>query len=84
MGLFYVCINICLFLLFQSEWPEGHKLAAAMNFRWPQCVTTPFKQIIPHASDEGLVLLRDMLLWAPEKRPTAQQVRILCATKIIF
>ncbi|KAK2143965.1 hypothetical protein LSH36_796g00047 [Paralvinella palmiformis] len=57
----------------KNEWPEGYKLAAAMNFRWPQMVATPLKQLIPSASNEALTLLRDMLLWDPNKRPTCQQ-----------
>lgn len=57
----------------KSEWSEGHRLAAAMNFRWPQMVPTPLKQVIPSAGAEGLQLMRDMMLWDPEKRPSAQQ-----------
>lgn len=57
----------------KAEWPEGHKLAAAMNFRFPQMVQTPLKQIIPNASPEAIQLMRDMLLWDPKKRPTCQQ-----------
>ncbi|ELU11331.1 hypothetical protein CAPTEDRAFT_20073 [Capitella teleta] len=57
----------------KSEWNEGHKLAAAMNFRWPQMVSTPLKQLIPSAGPEGLALLRDSLFWDPQRRPTAQQ-----------
>lgn len=57
----------------KDEWEEGYKLAAAMNFRWPQCVTTNLKSIIPHASQESLHLMKDMLSWNPSKRPTASQ-----------
>jgi protein kinase len=35
-------------------WPEGVKLAAAMNFRFPQFVPTPLAQLIPNASPEAL------------------------------
>lgn len=58
----------------KSDWPEGFKLAAAMNFRWPQCVATPLKQLIPNAGADGLTIMRDMMLWDPQKRPTAKQV----------
>ena len=58
----------------QSEWPEGYSLASAMNFRWPQAVATNLKQLIPSASNEGIQIMHDMMLWAPEKRPTTQQV----------
>ncbi|KAK3601543.1 hypothetical protein CHS0354_027683 [Potamilus streckersoni] len=57
----------------REEWEEGHKLAAAMNFRWPQCVPTNFKAIIPNASSEALQVLKDMLLWDPQKRPSSSQ-----------
>ena len=58
----------------QEDWSEGHQLAAAMNFRFPQAVATPLRQVIPNASVEGLKLLQDMLLWDPKKRPNANQV----------
>ena len=35
-------------------WPEGVKLAAAMNFRFPQFVPTPLSQLIPNASPEAI------------------------------
>ncbi|KAM9308836.1 serine/threonine-protein kinase MAK [Gastrophryne carolinensis] len=57
----------------KSDWPEGYQLAAAMNFRFPQCVPINLKTLIPNASEEALTLLRDMLLWDPKKRPTASQ-----------
>ena len=58
----------------QEDWPEGYQLAAAMNFRFPQCVQVPFRQVIPNASNDGLQVLRDMLLWNPQKRPSSPQV----------
>lgn len=63
-----------LLFLLQTEWPEGHKLAANMNFKWPQMVATPLKQLIPNSGTDGLALMRDMLMWDPHKRPTCQQV----------
>lgn len=56
------------------DWLEGHQLAAAMNFRFPQCVLTPLKILIPNASNEALTLMKDLLHWNPKKRPTAVQV----------
>lgn len=61
-------------VVMQADWPDGHRLAAAMNFRWPQMVATPFKQLIPSAGAEGLALIKDMLAWDPQNRPTCQQV----------
>eukprot|EP00050_Salpingoeca_kvevrii_P006979 m.293009 g.293009 ORF g.293009 m.293009 type:complete len:610 (-) comp12716_c0_seq1:233-2062(-) len=57
----------------QTEWPEGLKLAKAMNFRFPQMSATPLRNLIPMASANALDLMRDMMLWAPEKRPTCSQ-----------
>ncbi|KAK6188159.1 hypothetical protein SNE40_004402 [Patella caerulea] len=57
----------------QEEWKEGYQLAAAMNFRWPQCVTTHLKTLIPNASNEGLQLIKDMIMWNPSKRPSSAQ-----------
>ena len=47
-----------------------------MNFRWPQCVATNLKSIIPNASSEGIQVMKDMMMWNPHKRPTAQQVGV--------
>lgn len=60
----------------QEEWDEGYKLAAAMNFRWPQCVANNLRTLIPNASQEALHLMKDMMLWNPQKRPSASQVHI--------
>ena len=68
--------------LHQEDWEEGFRLAAAMNFRWPQCVATNLKTLIPNASNEGIQVLRDMLAWNPHKRPTAAQVGVPCVLNI--
>lgn len=57
----------------KEDWNEGYQLAAAMNFRFHQCSQVPLKQVIPNASNDGLQVLRDMLLWNPSKRPSAPQ-----------
>ncbi|KAM9332942.1 serine/threonine-protein kinase MAK isoform 2-T2 [Pholidichthys leucotaenia] len=57
----------------KTDWPEGYHLAAAMNFRFPQCVPTHLKTLIPNASNEAITLMRDLLQWDPKKRPTAVQ-----------
>ena len=35
------------------SWPEGMRLAAQMQFRFPQFVPTPMSQVVPNASPEG-------------------------------
>ncbi|XP_078795067.1 serine/threonine-protein kinase MAK isoform X11 [Oryzias latipes] len=57
----------------KTEWPEGYQLASAMNFRFPQCVPTHLKTLIPNASNEAIALMKDFLQWDPKKRPTAAQ-----------
>ncbi|XP_058497314.1 serine/threonine-protein kinase MAK isoform X9 [Solea solea] len=57
----------------KMDWPEGYQLATAMNFRFPQCVPTHLKTLIPNASHEAIALMKDMLQWDPKKRPTAVQ-----------
>ncbi|XP_075308653.1 serine/threonine-protein kinase MAK isoform X3 [Odontesthes bonariensis] len=57
----------------KTDWAEGYQLASAMNFRFPQCVPTHLKTLIPNASNEAITLMKDMLQWDPKKRPTAVQ-----------
>jgi len=60
-------------------WPDGHQLAANMNFRFPQCVPSDLQQIIPQASRDAIQLMSDLMSWNPKKRPTASQ-----ALKYVF
>jgi len=54
-------------------WPEGIKLAAQMQFRFPQFVPTPLGQLIQNASPEGLAIMQDLMIYDPQQRPTASQ-----------
>jgi hypothetical protein len=54
-----------------QTWPEGCRLAAAMDFRFPSFAPTPLSALIPSASQDALDLLRGLLEWDPAKRPTA-------------
>ncbi|KAL7386733.1 hypothetical protein ABVT39_012663 [Epinephelus coioides] len=67
--------KICQVLgaLKKSDWPEGFNLATSMNFRFPKCVATSLRSLIPNASNEAITLMKDMLQWDPEKRPSAAQ-----------
>eukprot|EP01135_Chromosphaera_perkinsii_P003390 Nk52_evm14s242 gene=Nk52_evmTU14s242 len=56
-----------------KTWPEGIRLAAQMNFKFPQMVATPLKKLIPNASEEAITLMTDLLNYDPAKRPTAAQ-----------
>ncbi|KAL6745198.1 kinase-like domain-containing protein [Haematococcus lacustris] len=57
----------------QQTWPEGLKLAAAMNFRFPSFAPTPLSKLMSHASPEAIDLMTAMCAWDPNKRPTAVQ-----------
>ncbi|CAB1312918.1 unnamed protein product [Coregonus sp. 'balchen'] len=57
----------------KNDWPEGFQLSAAMNFRWPQCVPSNLRSLIPNASTEAIHLMRDLLQWDPKKRPASAQ-----------
>ncbi|XP_055007343.1 serine/threonine-protein kinase MAK-like [Boleophthalmus pectinirostris] len=67
--------KICQVLgtLKKSDWPEGYNLASSMNFRFPKCVPTSLRSLIPNASDDAIALMRDLLQWDPDKRPSAVQ-----------
>ncbi|KAI6204124.1 hypothetical protein M3Y94_00635900 [Aphelenchoides besseyi] len=55
----------------KEEWPEGYKLAATMNFRFQQAQGIALESIVNTISGDGMKLMREMLLWNPEKRPSA-------------
>eukprot|EP01105_Mastigella_eilhardi_P022791 TRINITY_DN5669_c0_g1_i1.p1 TRINITY_DN5669_c0_g1~~TRINITY_DN5669_c0_g1_i1.p1 ORF type:complete len:494 (-),score=118.95 TRINITY_DN5669_c0_g1_i1:75-1556(-) len=57
----------------QQTWPDGLKLAAAMNFKFPQVAGTPLKVLIPSASAEGIDLMERMLQYDPNRRLTSSQ-----------
>lgn len=56
-----------------QTWPEGLKLAAAMNFKFPRFVATPLSSLITNASADAIQLMTDMLIYDPKRRPTAAQ-----------
>jgi serine/threonine protein kinase len=50
---------------------DGIKLAAAMRFKFPQYMPMNLSQMMPTASKEAIDLMRDTLMWDPNKRPSA-------------
>ncbi|KAJ7558175.1 hypothetical protein O6H91_04G027300 [Diphasiastrum complanatum] len=54
-------------------WPEGMKLAASMNFRFPQVSPTTLCGLLPTASAAAIDLISALFQWDPNKRPTAAQ-----------
>nr|CDS29610.2 serine:threonine protein kinase ICK [Hymenolepis microstoma] len=56
----------------QHDWPEGYKLASAMNFKFPKCKSARLSDIIPNVSTAALHLINELIAWNPKKRPTAR------------
>jgi male germ cell-associated kinase len=54
-----------------GDWPEGQRLAAAVNYAFPQYIPTPLAEIIPRASPEAVEFVRTLLRWDPSTRPSA-------------
>lgn len=56
-----------------QTWPEGLRLAASMNYQFPQLKSTNLSLVIPNASTEAIDLINSLLSWDPVKRPTAAE-----------
>ncbi|CAK0904338.1 unnamed protein product [Prorocentrum cordatum] len=58
----------------QAQWPEGHKLAGQMGFKFPQMTPTALEVLLPQGSPNGLCLAAELLQWDPGRRPNASKV----------
>mmetsp|Transcript_1310 Transcript_1310/g.2904 ORF Transcript_1310/g.2904 Transcript_1310/m.2904 type:complete len:483 (+) Transcript_1310:220-1668(+) len=57
-----------------QSWPEGHKLAAQIGFRFPQFVPTKLETLVPQASPEAVNMMANLLTWDPAKRLSAAKM----------
>lgn len=57
----------------KNDWHEGYRLASVIQFHFPECPKVPLGTLITRAGQEALDVINNMLMWDPEKRPTAQQ-----------
>lgn len=57
----------------KADWPEGHKLAHGMGYKFPEIVATPLNTLLPDASEEVLELMNMMMTINPNNRPNAKQ-----------
>ena len=55
----------------KEMYADGIKLAASMRFKFPQYVAMNMPQLMPTASKEAIDLMRDTMMWDPNKRPSA-------------
>lgn len=57
----------------KTDWPEGHKLATKLGYKFPTLTKTPLNELMPDAPPEAIDLLEKILVFDPYSRPTAQQ-----------
>ena len=57
-----------------NTWNEGIQQAKMVNIKFPNFTGTDLKNIIPDASDDAIDLMKLMLQWDPNKRPTANNL----------
>mmetsp|Transcript_7463 Transcript_7463/g.8465 ORF Transcript_7463/g.8465 Transcript_7463/m.8465 type:complete len:399 (+) Transcript_7463:26-1222(+) len=55
------------------DWPEGHKLASKLGYKFPKMVKTPLEDLIPDASREAIDLIEKMFEYDPNNRLTAKE-----------
>ena len=55
-------------------WAEGHRLAAALGFTFPQYSAQPLESLLKAASPQAVDLIRMMLNFDSAKRPSAAKV----------
>ncbi|PSR91717.1 Cyclin-dependent kinase [Actinidia chinensis var. chinensis] len=53
------------------DWPEGLKLASAINYQFPQLAGVHLSALISSVSDDAIKLITLLCSWDPCKRPTA-------------
>jgi protein kinase len=57
-----------------QPWPEGVRLASQLGYRFPTCVATSLRILMPSANDEAISLMDGMLQWDPNKRLSTGRV----------
>ncbi|KAF6258871.1 kinase-like domain-containing protein [Scenedesmus sp. NREL 46B-D3] len=56
-----------------SNWSEGLRLAAAMDFKFPQFSPASLTKLIPSASPEAIDLIAKLIAWSPDARLSSEQ-----------
>lgn len=56
-----------------TDWPEGHKLASKLGYKFPSFVKADLSELMPDAPYEAIELLGKMFEYDPNNRYTAQQ-----------
>jgi len=58
----------------QQQWPEGHRLASQIGFRFPQFVPTKLEVLVPQSNSDGINIMNSMLTWDPNKRLSTSKI----------
>ncbi|GAV78214.1 Pkinase domain-containing protein [Cephalotus follicularis] len=56
-----------------TAFPESTNISQWMNINYPEILPANLSDIVPNASLEAIDLIRQLCLWDPSKRPTAEQ-----------
>lgn len=64
-------IKVCKVMGTPRNWPQGLALATQIGFRFPNENGISLQNIIPNSSEAGIDLMRSMLQYNPDSRPTA-------------
>jgi len=56
-----------------KHWEEGKRLANKVGYRFPNARPKNLRELAPTASDNAIDLIKQMLSYDPNKRPTAAQ-----------
>jgi hypothetical protein len=62
----------------KQTWPEGLKLAANMNFRFPQCAAVPLSKLVQSACPDAIDLMTGLCAWCEPAPTSLVPVALLC------
>lgn len=58
----------------KNSWPEGQRLASIEQFKFPNIIQLELTSLITNCSDDGISLIRTLLKWNPNERPTIKEI----------
>lgn len=64
-------LKVCKVMGTPKNWPQGLTLATQIGFRFPNEPGLPLQNLVPNASEAGIDLMKALLQYNPESRPTA-------------
>jgi protein kinase len=64
-------LKVCKVMGTPKNWPQGQSLASQIGFRFPVESGMPLQNLVPNASEAGVDLMRSLLQYNPDSRPSA-------------